>query len=135
MAGSASFSKLAGGNIHPSRFVKLHTDGTVVECAAGADIWATSQPNTDRLAGPIGVDDGLAGRLGGPPVNIFGPGDDEAPLELGGGVLPGQRIKSGAAGVGVVATLDKDKTGAICVRGGSSGDIVPVKPQRLDLGV
>jgi hypothetical protein len=129
-----SFSKLPGGNVHPCRFVKLQSDNTVVECGAGEDMWGISQPHTRNLA-LSGWDDGYAGVSGDPAINIFGPGDDEAPLELGGTVTAGQRIKSGAAGVGVAATSDKDKAGAVALRGGVSGEIIPVKPMRLDLGV
>lgn len=129
-----SFSKLPGGNVLPSIFVKLQSDNTVVACGAGEDMWGISQPSTRRMA-LSGWDDGYAGIAGSPPINIFGPGDDEAPLRLGGTVTAGQRIKSDASGYGVAATSDKDKAGAIALRSGVSGDIIPVKPMRFDLGV
>lgn len=129
-----SFSKLCGGNVRPSRFVVLGTDDTVTESSSGGEIWGISQPSTRRLA-LSGWDDGYAGVSGGPPINIYGPGDDECKLELGGTVTIGQRIKSGSAGVGVAATTDKDKAGAIALEAGASGDVIRVKPMRLDLGI
>lgn len=129
-----SFSKLCGGNVHPSRFVVLQSDNTVVEASSNGEIWGISQPSTRRLA-LAGWDDGYAGISGSPPINIYGPGDDQCPLELGGTVTAGQRIKSGSAGVGVAATSDKDKAGAIALESGVSGDIIKVKPMRIDLGV
>lgn len=129
-----SFSKLPGGNVRPSRFVKLQADNTVVESGAGEEIWGISQPST-RRAPLAGWDDGFAGVSGDGAINIFGPGDDEAPLELGGTVAAGDHIKSGAGGVGVAATVDKDKVGAIALRAGTSGQIIPVKPIRFDKAV
>lgn len=128
------FSRLAGGNVRASRFVKLQSDNTVIECGAGETPWGIAQPGTHHMA--MGAwDDGYVGVLNGPPINIFGPGDDEAPLELGGTVVAGDYIKSGAAGVGVKADTDKDHVGAQAVRGGVSGEIIPVKPIRFDLAV
>lgn len=129
-----SFSKLPHGNIPPSRFVKLDSTAGVVVSGAGEEIWGISQPSTRNLA-LTGWDDGYAGIDGDPPINIFGPGDDEAPLELGGTVAVGDRLKSGTLGVGVVADTDKDKAGAIALRAGVSGEIIPVKPIRYDIAV
>lgn len=129
-----SFSKLPGGNVAPSRFVKLQSDNTVVQSGAGEEIWGISQPST-RRAPLSGWDDGYAGVSGDGAINIFGPGDDEAPLEFGGTITVGQHIKSDADGKGVAATSDKDKVGAICTRAGTAGQIVPVKPIRFDKAV
>lgn len=127
-----SYSKIAGGNVTPARFVKLDsTVGRVVECGAGEDMFGISQPSTRRLA-LSGWDDGFAA-VAGENLNIIGPGDDEALLELGGTVTHGQNIKSGAAGVGVAATTDKDKVGAIALQSGVSGELIRVKPWKYDL--
>lgn len=127
-----SFSKLPGGNIHPSRFVKLQTDNTVVEAGSGEAMFGISPPSTRNMA-LTGWDDGYAAISGDPAMNIYGPGDDACKLELGGTVSVGQYIKSGSAGVGVVATSDKDHVGAQAMEAGVSGDLIKVKPIRFDL--
>jgi hypothetical protein len=130
-----SFSKLPAGNIAPARFVKLGTvAGTVLQCGAGENIWGISTPHTRKLALP-GVDDGYAGVDGDGAMNIFGPGDDEALLEIGGTVTYGQRLKSDADGKGVAATTDKDAAGAIALSAGTSGMLIKVKPIRYDIAV
>ncbi len=126
------FSRLPGANIAPSRFVKLGTDGTVTQCGSNEDPYGISQPSTRNQA-LTGWDDGWAGVANGPPINVFGPGDDEAPLELSGTVNTGELIKSDTNGTGVKASSDHDRVGARAVRGGVSGDIIPVKPMRFDI--
>lgn len=134
MGGSGAFSKVPGGNVPPSRFVKLQTDNTVIVCAANDSPWGISQAST-RNAPLSGLDDGYAGILGDPAINIFGPGCDSAQLEIGGTVSVGQRLKATTAGIGIAATTDKDAVGAIAQRSGVSGDIIPVKPIRYDISV
>lgn len=127
-----SFSKFAGGNVAPCVFVKLDsTQGRAVTCGANEAIFGISQPQTRNLA-LSGRDDGYAA-IEGENLNIIGPGDDEALLRLGGTVTHGQYIKSDASGYGVAATSDKDHVGAQCLQGGVSGDLVRVKPMRMDL--
>lgn len=129
-----SFSKIAGGDIAPARFVKLHTtEGQAVQCGAGEAIFGISQPSTRRLA-LAGWDDGFAAKSG-ENVNIIGPGDDEGLLELGGTVTVGQYLKSDADGKGVAATTDKDFVGAQALQSGTSGKLVRVKPIRFDKAV
>lgn len=130
-----SFSKVAGGNIAPSRIVKLQTDGTVIQAAAATDqLFGISQPSTRRLA-LSGWDDGFAA-IANEHVNIYGPGDDEAQLELGGTVSIGDKITSDGSGKGVASTTDKDRVIAIADRqAGVSGDVIRVKPIRFDAAV
>lgn len=128
------FSKIAGGNVSPSRIVKLQTDDTVVHAAAASDaLYGISQPSTRRMA-LSGWDDGYAA-ISGEPVNIFGPGDDECELELGGTVSIGSYITATTNGKGVAATSDKDKVIAQAMQAGVSGDIIKVKPIKFDLAV
>lgn len=129
---ASSFSKICGGNVPPSRFVKVQSDNTVIVCAAASDnIWGISQPST-RRAPLSGWDDGYAG-ISGEPIAIYGVGDDAAPLELGGTVVFGEQITSDGTGKGVAATVDGSAVGAIAQRSGVSGDIIPVKPVRYDI--
>lgn len=129
-----SYSKLPGGNIAPSRFVKLDTSnvGKVLQCGAGENIFGISSPTTRRMA-LTGWDDGYAGVSGDGAMNIIGPGDDEALLELGGTVTHGDYLKSDADGKGVTGSTDKDRVGAIAMQGGTSGQLIKVKPIRFDL--
>jgi hypothetical protein len=130
-----SFSKFPGGDIAPCRFVKLGSVvGTVLQCGAGEDIYGISPAPTRNLA-VAGWDDGLAGKSGDGAMNVIGPGDDAALLELGGTVTFGQRLKSDADGKGVAATLDKERAGAIALAAGTSGMLIKVKPIRYDIAV
>lgn len=131
-----SFSKLPGGNIYPARFVKLDGSnvGKALQCGAGEAVFGISTPHTRKFA-LSGYDDGYAGVDGDGAMNIIGPGDDEALLELGGTVTHGQYVKSDADGKGVAATGDKDNVGAIALTGGTSGKLIRVKPIRFDRGV
>lgn len=130
-----SFSKIAGGNIAPSRFVKLSTtaEGQALQCGAGEAIFGISQASTRRAA-LTGWDDGFAA-IAGENINIIGPGDDEGLLELGGTVTVGDYIKSDASGKGVNAGTDKDKAGAQALQSGTSGKLIKVKPIRFDVAV
>ncbi len=127
-----SFSKIAGGNVKTSIFVKLDsTQGRAVACGSNEAIFGISSPHTRNIA-LSGRDDGYAATEG-ENLNIIGPGDDEALLRLGGTVTHGQYIKSDSDGYGVAATTDKDHVGAQCLQAGVSGDLVRVKPMRMDL--
>lgn len=126
-----SFGKIAGGNIAPCRFVVLGTGNTVTQAGANAAVWGISDKYT-RNAPLDGLDSAYAA-IDGDMVNVIGPGDDEALLELGGTVSVGQRIKSDADGKGVAATANLDCVGAICLQAGVSGDLVKVKPLRYDI--
>lgn len=135
-----SFSKVAGGNIAPSRFVKLSTtaEGRVLQCGAGEAIYGISQPSVHNIAlsggGFTTPDDGYAA-VAGEMLNIYGPGDDTVMLELGGTVTVGDYLKSDADGKGVNAGTDKDKAGAQAQASGTSGKLIPVKPIRFDVAV
>src|SRR6202044_4203627 len=108
MAGQGSYSKLCSGNVSPSRFVVLQSDGTVQQATANADCWGISQPSPHNL--PMsGWDDGYAGTATSPPINIYGPGDDEAPLQISATVTAGQRLKSNSNGEGTPCTTTGDR--------------------------
>lgn len=129
-----SFSKVAGGNIAPSRFVKLSTtEGQVLQCGANEAVFGISQASTRRLA-LAGWDDGYAA-VEGENINVIGPGDDVALLELGGTVAVGAYLKSNADGKGVTANTDKDQVGAQALQAGVAGDLIKVKPIRFDRSV
>ena len=131
---SGSLTRVAGGNIPVTVFVKIDTaTGKAVLCGAGEDMVGISQAHT-RRAPLSGWDDGYAA-VDGEALEIFCPPDDSALLSLGGTVLPGQFIKSDGSGLGVAATSDKDNAGARAYEGGVSGDQIRVRPIRMSLGV
>lgn len=128
-----SYTKVANGNIAPSRFVKLDStaDNRALQCGANEAPWGISQPSTRRLA-LSGWDDGYAA-IAGEMLTIAGPGDDEALLELGGTVAHGDHLKSDANGKGVAGNANLDKVGAIALQAGTSGKLIRVKPIRFDI--
>lgn len=133
-----SFSGRAGGNIYPARFVvRSETSGEPLVTQAGANVavWGISQ-NFTRKHGIFAGDANEAyAAISGDQINVIGPGDDEAALEIAGTIAAGDPIKSDADGKGVKADTDKDHVGAIAKHGGVSGDIIKVKPYRYDLAV
>ncbi|AWM38713.1 hypothetical protein GobsT_30960 [Gemmata obscuriglobus] len=131
-----SFSGRAGGNILPARFVKrtgVSGEAVVTQCGANESPWGIGPKGTRRMA-LTGWDDGFAA-VAGDDVNVFGPGDDVAPLELGGTVAVGDYIKSDSVGRGVSASTDKDRVGAQALEPGVAGQLIRVKPMRFDLSV
>lgn len=134
------------GCVRPSRIVTLNSDGCVAECTTATDPWGISQPSPHNF--PLaGWDDGFAGigagitvngllyQYGSPPINVFGPGDDECLVQLGGTVTVGARLKSDAQGRAIAVTTSGDSSIAIAHRvGGVTDDVILVKPQRFDVG-
>ena len=127
--GGNSYSKLPGGDIEASSFVKLDSSNTgrVLQCAAGETVYGISQPATRRIA-LDSYDSSLCGALGDPAINIYGPTSDTGVLlRLGGTVANGDYIKAGTSGFGVKATTDKDAYGARALAAGVAGDLIPVE--------
>ena len=124
----SSHTRVAAGNINPSRFVTLAaSDGQVSECSAATDkIFGISQPETRRT--PYGgLDDGYAA-IATEELQIFGPGDNnECLLELGGTVVPGDKLTATTGGKGIKTVTDHNEYGAIALFGGVSGEFVPVE--------
>lgn len=132
----ASYSGIAAGNISPCRFVKKTStlgEPTITQAGAGDDVYGISQPST-RKAPLAGLDDGFAA-IAGETLNVFGPGDDGALLEIAATVTAGQLLKSDANGAGIVAATDKDRACARAKHGGVSGDKIAVQPLRFDLSI
>lgn len=131
----SSFTRVANGNIEPCRFVKLDStdQGRCVKAGAGEAIFGISQPSERRMA-LSGWQDGYAA-IAGEMINVIGPGDDAALLDIGGPVTYGDYLKSDSAGKGVTAGTDKDNVGAQAMASGVSGDRIQVKPMRFDRAV
>lgn len=131
-----SFSGRAGGNIAPCRFVKRTASSgepVITQCGSNEAPWGIGPSGTRRQA-LTGWDDGYAA-ISGDTVNVIGPGDDEALLEIAGTIAAGGYIKSDADGKGVAAGTDKDHVGAVALVSGVSGELIRVKPMRFDLAV
>ncbi len=123
-----SYTKVAGGDIHPSRFVSLDTttDGQVLEASAGGKLYGVSQPGT-RAAPYPGLDDALAAKAT-ENLMIYGPPEKDVFLEIGtGGCVPGDRIKATTNGVGIVTTTNLDEYGAIAQSTAISGKLALVQ--------
>lgn len=128
MAAGPNHTKVATGNITMSRFVKLSTtlDGKCTQAGTGEKIFGISQQGSRNT--PYGaLDDGFAA-IAGENVQIYGPGDDGAVLELGGTVAAFDRLKSDTNGKGVVTVTNLDEYGAIALVAGTSGQLIPVQP-------
>ena len=124
-----SFSKLPGGDIEASSFVKLDPSNTgyVLQAGSGDQVYGISQPATRRIALDT-YDSSLCGKLGDPAINIYGPTSDTGVLlRLGGTVSNGDFLKPDASGFGVVASTDKNPYGAKALAAGVSGDLIPVQ--------
>lgn len=120
------FSRVANGNIAPSRFVTpvSGTDGRVTQSGSGETPIGISQPGT-RNTPYSSLDDGYCA-IAGENVGVFGQGDNKVPLELGGTVTNGQFIKPDSSGKGVVASSADDIYGARAEANGVSGEVIPV---------
>lgn len=121
-----SVSRVATGDIAPSRFVKAAgttLDGKVTACGADEIPCGISHRGT-RMPPWTELDDGLAAKAG-ENVHVYGQGM-EAQLELGGTVTVGARLKSDADGKGVATTTNTDTYGAIAQYSGVAGEYILV---------
>lgn len=123
-----SQSMMAGGNVAPSRFVKLDTTypGYVTAAGAGDRPYGVSQPGTRQP--PIeGLDDGYAGVQGVNSIEVF-TAEDQCWLEVGAAVSVGDYLKPSTNGVGITASADGDIYGAIALAPATaSGQLIRVR--------
>ena len=113
----------AGGDVSPSRFVKLNAsdDNQVLQCGANERPIGISQKHTKAF--PIAGASGLAA-ADGDGLEVHGEGE-VALLEYGGNVTRGDRLKSDADGKGVaVATSGPvQNAGAVALESGADGEL------------
>lgn len=114
---------VAGGDVRPSRFVKAGaTDFRVLQAGANERAIGISRKGT-RNPPYEGLNDGLLAKVGeNCPTHGLG---DTAPLELGGSVTRGDRLRSDANGRGVTATA-AESAYAVAKESGASGEIILV---------
>lgn len=121
-------SKVAAGNITPSRFVKLDTsaDGKVSQCGAGEQTFGVSQEGT-RKAPLSGWDDGYAA-IAGENVRVYSaPEDVYCFLEVAGVTSPGDKLKSDGSGLGAVTTSANDHIGAVAEEAATANQLCRVR--------
>ena len=124
-----SYTKVAAGNIIPCRFVKLDTTapGTVLQAGAGTRPYGISHPGTRNIPGDgLGMDDGYLA-ISGENVAIHGPPAKDVMLQLGGTVDEGDFIMPSTNGLGIVVAANNDIYGAIAMKAGAAGDLIPVQ--------
>lgn len=112
---------IAGGDIEPSRFVKLSTtaDHTGLQCTANAEPIGISQVGSFDPPGLTGSATKAA--AAGQPIQIFGEGEI-CLLQAGvSGFIAGDDLKSDADGKGIVAA-STEKVGAKALETVSAGE-------------
>ena len=122
-------SRVAAGNIAPSRFVTPSTsaDNKVTQATAGQAVCGISHVGVRNVPGSsLGLDDGYHA-IAGENCGVHEPPESWVLLELGGTVTRGDYLKSDGSGKGVAATTDKDAYGARALRSGVSGELIPVQ--------
>lgn len=110
-----SVTKKATGNIKHARFVKPSStqDGYVTQAGAGEKCYGVSATGTRRV--PLdGLDTGYLAAAN-ETLEVVTPACDERPLLMigSGGCAPGDRLKSGSDGEGIVTVTNLDEIGAI----------------------
>lgn len=116
---------VAGGNIPPSRIVKLSTaaDNTVLVSAGATTVnIGVSQQGSRRPPG-TGDDDGYAA-IAGENIGIYGPGSGVALVEIGGTVTRGDALTSDSNGRAITTTTEGDVIVGWSVQSGVIYDLI-----------
>jgi hypothetical protein len=116
------------GNIRTSSFVKQDPSATgfCLQATTGDMVWGISGPYTRRVA-LDDYDSEYAGVAGDPAILIYGLGETQVLLRLGGSVTNGDLLKPDANGYGVVANANLDKYGARALMSGNAGELIGVE--------
>lgn len=126
-----SGSYVAGGNIAPSRFVSQSTSlNRTVTASQSADNTVIGISGLYTHLPPLlGLDDGFCA-VAGMNVQVFGPDDELAFLEISAAVSAGDFLKpdTGNAGKAITASAADDFYGAKALDAGAAGAIIKVKP-------
>lgn len=120
----------AGGNIRPSRVVKISTvaDNQVLESAgATTPNIGIAQMGTRRAPG-TGDDDGYAA-ISGENVGVYGPGAGASPGQLGGTVTRGDAVTSDSNGLLVTTTTEGDCIVGWALQSGVTADLISILVQ------
>ncbi len=117
----------ASADINPCRFIDLTAENVATQSTADGNAIGVSWQGTQRPPNDIIATTpwGVVATVGNP-VSYYVPGQI-CNLELGtGGITASQLIKSGTAGVGVLATSTAYYVLARAIRTGLVGELVPV---------
>lgn len=110
---------MAGGDINPSRFVKMDpsNDNRVVQCGFNQMPLGVSQQGTQNT--PTASNSTLAAQSGNP-IQVYGEGDSPPLLEFGATVTRGNQLRSDAVGRGIPAAAsgEAQKIGAYALESG-----------------
>jgi hypothetical protein len=135
--GMPSYSRMASGDVWPSRFLALDVDnlGQVVQGYAGAQIYGISQAETRNWPppNPAMLLTDMRAAAANEPLFIFGFPAEKVPICYGATVRIGDRLKSDQNGMAVPATAAGDECGAIAEEAGSAGYVglcTMITPQR-----
>lgn len=120
-----SYTRIAGGNVAPCRFVTLGTNGRVTQSTAGQQVFGVSGQGT-RFPPYGSLDDGYHA-IAGEDCEVHGPPEKDVLLDIGGTVTVGAFLKSDANGKGVASTTDREDVGAVALQAGSDGDQIRVQ--------
>ena len=120
-------TKVADGNITPSSFVVFTTAVGRVILATGTTVplWGISFPG-QRQAPWAPLQDGFVA-VQGENCGVYGPGENEVLLQIGGTVSQGDYLTSDGSGHGVTTTSTGAFVGAEALQPGKSGDIISVR--------
>lgn len=116
-------TRVATGDISPSRAVKIDTagDGLIAQSGAGERSIGISCPWTRRTPA-LGMDDGYAA-ISGENLAYYCDGDKDVRAEYGGTVAAGDRLKATTGGKLIATTTDKDQYIAVAKVAGVDGEI------------
>lgn len=134
MAVPPSFTKVADGNVSPSRFVSLSTTVTdrVTQTANNSTaIYGVSQPGVRNApliptGSSSGLDDGFAA-VQGDTLKIYGAPNKDVLLQLGGTVTMGDYLTSDGNGKGVTTTTTGQYIGGRAMESGVTDDLIRVE--------
>lgn len=116
---------VAGGNIRPSRIVKISTaaDNTVLEgTSATTRNIGVAQQGTRNPPG-LASDDGFAA-IAGENIGVYGPGSGMVPVQLGGTVAAGDALTADSNGLAIATTTEGDQIIGFSFQAGVANDIV-----------
>ncbi len=123
-----SYSKVAGGSIHPARFVVLSTtDDKVLEASTTSVPFYGVSGRGTRRPPLVGLDD-VFHAVATETCLVYGPGDKDCVIELGGTVTAGDRLTATMGGTAITTTTTGQFIGAVAMEAGVTGDLIRVQP-------
>jgi hypothetical protein len=134
MSAGPSYSKVAGGNISPSSFVKLDSSnsGQVLQCGSNDVPYGIAQPGTNSP--PFSTLDSVYAAVITENLLVYGPGAKDVLLQISAACNPGQHLKSDTNGFGTPITASTDNYGAVAQEKGVANQIIRVQVVYAGIG-